>query len=209
MNLGFAQGDPSTIIVTPSTNSSPILKTNTPIILVIGDSLSAAHGMPIERGWVFLLAERLQKESLSYQVVNLSTSGDTSSNGLDKLPGALQQYKPRIVIIGLGSNDGLRGLSIKALENNLKSMITLSEAAGARVMLLDAVIPINYGPAYRQQFEAVFPNLASAHHIPLVPFVLKSIALDANLMQSDRLHPNEAAQPIILENVWTSLRPLL
>lgn len=178
-------------------------------ILVMGDSLSAAHGISPQEGWVNLLRNRLKDQQLPYEVINLSTSGDTSSNGLSKLPAALQQYKPAIVIIALGSNDGLRGLSVVALENNLSRMIALSKYANAKVLLLGAMIPLNYGPVYREKFEKVFTELASTHHVPLLPFLLENVALKPELMQDDGFHPTAAAQPIILENVWPYLLKVL
>jgi len=183
------------------------LDTNT--ILVVGDSLSAAYGINIEKGWVALLEKRLQQENLPYHVINISTSGDTTRNGLAKLPPALKQYKPTIVLIGLGSNDGLRGLSPDVMQVNLIKMVELSQKENARVLLLGSLIPMNYGPEYRKKFEQAFDNTAKQYKLPKVPFLLDGVWDSPELIQDDNLHPNEAAQPIILENVWPYLKKML
>ncbi len=175
----------------------------------MGDSLSAAYGIDPNKGWVPLLAERLQNEKLPYKVVNISTSGDTSRNGVEKLKPALKEYKPAIVILGLGSNDGLRGLSTDALYNNLSEMIELSKNAQARVLLIGFLIPVNYGPVYRSKFEQVYKDLADKYQLPKVPFLLDKVALSPEFMQEDGLHPNEKAQPIILDTVWDYLKNMI
>ena len=178
-------------------------------ILVFGDSLSAAYGIRPEQGWVTLLAQRLQTQGYGYQVVNASVGGETSSGGLERLPRALKLHGPGIVILELGANDGLRGLPVNALHDNLARMVQLSQAAGARVLLVGIRIPPNYGPRYTEEFARVYPDLAQQYHLPLVPFLLQKVALDTALMQEDGLHPNAAAEPIVLDTLWPYLKPLI
>ena len=178
-------------------------------ILVFGDSLSAALGLRPEQGWVELLARRLQSQGYGYEVINASVSGETSSGGLQRLPRALQLHRPVIVVLELGANDGLRGLPVEAMRTNLAQMVQLSEAAGARVLLVGIRIPPNYGQRYGEQFAGVFPALAQADRLPLVPFLLQDVALNPGLMQEDGMHPNAAGEPVVLENVWPHLKPLL
>jgi acyl-CoA thioesterase-1 len=178
-------------------------------ILVFGDSLSAAYGIAASRGWVALLAERLRREHLDYSVVNASISGDTSAQGLSRLPRALQRHKPAIVILELGANDALRGLPVAQMEKNLERMIRLARGSGAAVLLVGMRMPPNYGPEYTQAFAAAFARLAAKHKTALVPFLLEGMAENPDLFQPDRLHPVASAQPILLENVWKALRPLL
>jgi len=178
-------------------------------ILVFGDSLSAAHGIRPQEGWVTLLTQRLQSQGYGYQVVNASVSGETTGGGGERLPRALQLHHPAIVLLELGANDGLRGLPLEEARANLAKMVQLSQAAGARVLLLGMRLPPNLGPRYTEQFAHVFPELANQYHLPLVPFLLDKVALHAELIQEDGLHPNARAQPLILDNVWPYLRPLL
>jgi acyl-CoA thioesterase-1 len=178
-------------------------------ILVFGDSLSAAYGIRPEQGWVTLLAQRLHTQGYGYQLVNASVSGETSGGGLERLPRALQLHTPDIVILELGANDGLRGLPVSALHENLARMVQLSQAAGARVLLVGIRIPPNYGPRYTEGFARVFPELAQQYHLPLVPFLLEKVALDPALMQEDGMHPNPAGEPPILDTLWPYLKPLL
>ncbi|MDH4172274.1 MAG: arylesterase [Betaproteobacteria bacterium] len=178
-------------------------------ILVYGDSLSAAYGIAAKRGWVALLGERLQRERLDYIVVNASISGETTAGGVSRLPRALAQHKPALVILELGGNDGLRGLPVPAMEKNLAAMIGMSKKAGAKVLLAGMRVPPNYGPEYADDFAAAFRALAQRHRTAFVPFILEGVAEDLRLFQPDRIHPTEAAQPILLENVWKELRPLL
>jgi len=178
-------------------------------ILVFGDSLSAAYGVRPEQGWVTLLTQRLQTQGYGYQVINASVSGETSSGGLERLPRALSLHAPDILILELGANDGLRGLPVNAMHDNLAQMVRLAQAAGARVLLVAIRIPPNYGPRYTDEFGRAYGEIAQKYHLPLVPFLLEKVALDAALMQEDGLHPNAAAQPIILDTVWPHLKPLL
>lgn len=205
-HIGWA--DQSTLensLIKPTQNETQTHK----IILVIGDSLSAADGINPEKGWVSLLQKRLEQDKRPYRVINISSSGDTSRHGVEKLDGALKEYHPSIIILGLGSNDGLRGLSTEAMYNNLSQMLEHAKQANARVLLIGFLIPMNYGPLYRKKFEAVYEDLAKRFQLPKVPFLLEKVALDPDLMQEDGLHPNEKAQPIILDNVWPYLKKML
>jgi len=178
-------------------------------ILVFGDSLSAAYGIRPEEGWVTLLAQRLQSQGYGYQIVNASVSGETSGGGLERLPRALELHHPALVILELGANDALRGLPLATTQDNLATMVRLSQSAGARVLLIGLKIPPNYGPRYTEQFARMFPAVANQYHLPLVPFLLEEVALDPQRMQADGLHPNARGQLPILETVWTYLKPLL
>lgn len=187
-------------------NAAPNDSAHSPSLLVMGDSLSAAYGIEREEGWVNLLADRLEGE---VQVINASISGETTSGGLQRFADILGQQQPDIVLIELGGNDGLRGLSPNQMQANLATMIEQSQEVDARVLLLGIDIPPNYGQAYRDAFTGVFHSLAEEYDVPLVPFLLEDIALNDALMQSDGIHPTADAQPIILDNVWPALEPLL
>jgi len=178
-------------------------------VLVLGDSLSAAHNIPVETGWVNLLGERLAKMVPPWRVVNASISGETSLSGRNHLPGLLVKERPAVVVIELGANDGLRGLSLDALRDNLTAMIDMAHKAGAKVLLLGIELPVNYGPQYRDGLRAVYADLAEHEHVALVPFLLEGVALDPSLMQDDGLHPTAAGEPRVLQNVWPALEPLL
>lgn len=180
-----------------------------PVILVMGDSLSAAYGIETSQGWVALLQQRLRARGYDYQVVNASVSGDTSAQGLTRLPLELARHRPAIVILELGANDGLRGLSVSSMQENLVHMIQLCEKAGAKVLLVGIYLPPNYGPEYTQKFAAVYPELARQYHLPLVPFLLAGVAEHRGLMQADGLHPIASAEPRVLDNVWPRLELLL
>ncbi|HYQ91408.1 MAG TPA: arylesterase [Candidatus Competibacteraceae bacterium] len=181
----------------------------TPTILVLGDSLSASYGVELSKGWVSLLERRLAEKKLPYRVVNASISGDVSRGGLSRLTAALERYRPAIVILELGGNDGLQGLPLRQLEENLAGMIELSRKAGAQVVLAGMRIPPNYGPRYSQGFHEVFETLAKRYDIPLIPFLLEGVGGHPELMQADGVHPRAEAQPKILENAWVVLEPLL
>lgn len=180
-----------------------------PVILVLGDSLSAGYGIDREHGWVRLLQDRLKQSGYAYQVVNASVSGDTTDSGLSRLPYALAQHHPAIVIIALGGNDGLRGLSLAQLKDNLTRLVTLSKQAGARVLLCRERIPPNLGPVYSAKFSEVYTSVARQQQVPLVPYFLKGVADAPALMQDDGIHPNAQGQPGMLDNVWPVLKPLL
>ncbi len=177
-----------------------------PTILVVGDSLSAGYGLAdLSDGWVALLQQRLDENDLGYRVVNASISGDTSNGGAARLPAALATHKPDLVVIELGGNDGLRGFPIETMRRNFERMITASQAAGADVMLLGMMIPPNYGERYTTAFVEQYEALADDYDLALVSFFLEGVALDDSLMQSDGIHPNAEAQPVMLENVWPTL----
>jgi acyl-CoA thioesterase I len=178
-------------------------------ILFFGDSLSAAYGIPKEQGWVNLVAQRLKDNQLPYEVANASVSGETTAGGLSRLPAALKQFKPSIVVLELGANDGLRGLPVEAMKNNLEKMIQASKQANAQVVLLGMLIPPNYGPKYTNGFKQVYLDLSQTHKTPFVPFFLDGVSGHSDLVIEDGLHPNAIAQPKILENVWPTLKPLL
>jgi acyl-CoA thioesterase-1 len=183
---------------------------DTPAILVFGDSISAGYGLAhVEQGWVGMLRAKLKDEGYGYQVVNASVTGETTAGGLARLPRALTLHHPRVVILELGGNDGLRALPIDQMRSNLGRMVDLSVDSGAQVLLLGMRIPPNYGPEFTEKFFAVFADVARDKKTPLVPFLLNDIALSPNLMQADGVHPNELGQPKLLDNVWPRLRPLL
>jgi acyl-CoA thioesterase-1 len=181
-----------------------------PVILVFGDSISAGYGLPqVEQGWVELLRRKLKEGGYGYQVVNASVSGETTAGGLARLPRALALHHPQIVIIELGGNDGLRALPIDQMRANLAKMVELSSATGAQVLLLGMRIPPNYGPEFTEQFSHAFTDVAHDKKVPLVPFLLRDIALTPALMQADGVHPNESGQPKLLDNTWPTLQPIL
>jgi acyl-CoA thioesterase I len=178
-------------------------------ILVFGDSLSAGYGVEPGSGWVDLLKQRLSEKQLPYQVVNASISGDTSAGGLSRIDAELKRRRPNILILELGANDGLRGLPLKLMKNNLSSIVQKAKASGAQVLLVGMQMPPNYGPRYTERFSAIYGELAEKQQLPLVPFLLKKVALDPALMQPDNLHPNAKGQPLLLEAVWPVLKPML
>jgi acyl-CoA thioesterase-1 len=181
----------------------------TPTILVFGDSLSAAYGIPREQGWVNLLQQQLQKQASNIQVVNASISGETTAGGVSRIEAALKEHQPQLVIIELGANDGLQGLSLVNMQANLTSMITISQKYKANVMLVGMMIPPNYGMPYTQEFKATYEKLATQYKLALVPFLLDGVAGNPALSIEDGLHPNVKGQPIVLENVWKVLEPTL
>jgi len=180
-----------------------------PGILVIGDSLSAGYGMDIAQSWPMLLQKRLNQEQLGYQVINASVSGDTTRTALNRLPQALAQHQPAVVIISLGGNDGLRGIPLSEMQNSLSKMVQLSQQHQARVLLAGVRLPPNYGKVYIERFSSVYETLASDTNSPLVQHLLANVAEHPELMQEDGLHPNAAGQPQILDNIWPKLVPLL
>jgi acyl-CoA thioesterase-1 len=179
-----------------------------PVVLILGDSLSAAHAIPVEAGWVALLEQRLSQQGRA-RVVNASISGETTAGGLARLPDLLAEHRPAVVAIELGANDGLRGLPIGEIRDNLGRLVDLAKDASAQVLLIGIELPVNFGPRYRDQLRAVYAELAQARDTALVPFLLDGVALEPTLILDDGLHPNASAQPRILDNVWPVLAPLL
>ncbi|WP_284504052.1 arylesterase [Caballeronia sp. ATUFL_F2_KS9A] len=180
-----------------------------PAIVVLGDSLSAEYGLPRDTGWVNLLRDKLAKERFDYSVANSSISGDTTSGGRARLTAVLSRLKPAVVIVELGANDALRGVPLATTETNLRSIVDASQAAHAKVLLIGMYVPPNYGPDYTQKFHAVYERIAKDKNVPLVPFLLAGIADKPAMFQADQIHPTVQAQPLLLENVWPTLKPLL
>ncbi len=184
------------------------LRAEVPVVLVLGDSLSAAHAIPVESGWVSLLQQRVSANGRA-RIVNASISGETTAGGQSRLPALLAEHHPAIVAIQLGANDGLRGLPMAQIKDNLAALITTTQAAGSRVLLIGIELPVNYGPRYRDALRAIYAELATQYDTALVPFLLDGVALEPGLILDDGLHPNAEAQPRILENVWPVLEPML
>ena len=180
-----------------------------PTLLVFGDSLSAGYGLPQDTGWVSLLQQRLQAMKLIYRVVNASVSGETSAGGRVRLAAALRQHQPRVLILQLGGNDGLRGLSVSVFRANMDAMIKLALAAKAKVLLVGIRLPTNYGKSYREKFQLAFDELARRNRVALVTSLLESVEARRELFQPDGIHPAKEAQSILLDNVWRRLAPLL
>jgi acyl-CoA thioesterase-1 len=197
----------------PATPAPPARRADQ-TILVLGDSLSAAHNIATDQGWVHLLQDRLgemgpDKEDSSWHVINASISGETSLSGRQRLPALLAKLHPDVVVIELGANDGLRGLPLPKLRENLDTMIVDARQAHARVLLLGIELPLNYGPQYRDGLRAVYAELAKTRHVALVPFLLQGVAVDPQKMQDDGLHPTAAGEPQVLDTVWAKLKLLL
>ncbi|MBI3346883.1 MAG: arylesterase [Burkholderiales bacterium] len=183
-----------------------------PVILVVGDSLSAEYGLKAGDGWVALLQARLAALKKPHRVVNASISGDTTAGGRSRLPAALRTHKPAVVVIELGGNDALRGLPLATTRDNLLAMAQAAQAAGAKVVVVGMQVPPNYGSSYARDFEGLFADVAKQARAGLVPFLLKGVAERADAMdwfQPDRIHPLAKAHPLMLDNVWPALKPLL
>lgn len=178
-------------------------------IVVLGDSISAGYGIEVEEGWVALLQKKLHADNSPYQISNAGISGDTSAGGLARIDPILSAQKPAVLLLQLGANDGLRGLSPIQMKNNLAEIVRRAQKAGAKVVLLGMKIPPNYGKRYVDMFYNVYPQLAKELNIPLVPFLLEDVALNKDLMQTDGLHPNAKAQPILADKIEPYLFPLL
>ena len=179
------------------------------IILIVGDSLSAAYGIPVEQGWVALLQERLDSRDYPCRIINASISGDTTANARARLSQALASHEPAVVLLELGGNDGLRGLSLTEMKSNLGAMISSVQETGAQLLLIGVQLPPNYGPRYTEKFQAVYRELATEHDLALLPSLVDGIGTEQNLMQQDGIHPNVTAQPLIRDRVWEALLPLL
>ncbi|MCE2028877.1 arylesterase [Sessilibacter corallicola] len=180
-------------------------------VLILGDSISAGYGINPHAGWVALLEQKLLSVSDDNEVnvINASVSGNTSSDGLARLPKLIEAHTPDIIVVELGGNDGLRGHPLKVMESNLNSIIALGKNAGSEVILAGIEIPPNYGQRYTDEFKKVFVRVAEKNDVPFIPFILEGIALEPELMQDDGIHPTEDAQPLLLENIWPSLKEIL
>jgi acyl-CoA thioesterase-1 len=178
-------------------------------IMVFGDSLSSAYGIERDRGWATLLQQRLDGKRPDYKIVNASISGETTAGGRSRIAGALATHRPAIVVIALGANDGLRGLSLDAMRANLEAMVRSSRKSGAKVLLVGMRMPPNFGSAYAEKFQAVYREIAARERIAWVPFLLEGFAEKPDFFQADGIHPTAAAQPLMLENLWKGLQPLL
>ena len=180
-----------------------------PVILILGDSLSAGYGIDVDQSWAELLQARLECQGYEHQVVNASISGETTEGGAERIDAAIERFEPDVVVLELGGNDGLRGFPPMRMRSNLEAMITKSKAAGASVALLGIRIPSNYGARYTRAFEAVFEDLANEYGLPWIEFFMDGVALDESLMQADGIHPNAEAQPILLDNAWPVIKEAL
>ncbi len=180
-----------------------------PVLLVVGDSLSAGYGIALEQGWVALLDKRIRAKALPHRVVNAAISGDTTDGGLTRLPDLLTRHRPAVVIVELGANDGLRGSPPARIRGNLAAIVRDSQAAGALVLVVGVRLPPNYGAAYTNAFQRVFAAVAQETGAALLPRLLQGVSDDRALMQADEIHPTAAAQPRVLDNVWPALLPLL
>jgi acyl-CoA thioesterase-1 len=178
-------------------------------IVVLGDSISAGHGIDVSQGWVALVQKKFNDSQQDFILHNASISGDTSSGGLARIDSLLKQYQPSVLILELGGNDGLRGLSPALMKSNLAEIIRRAQQANAKILLLGMKIPPNYGKRYIEMFYNVYPQLAKEMNVASIPFLLEDVALTGDMMQSDGLHPNTQAQPIIAEKIWQQLLPLL
>ncbi len=178
-------------------------------LLIFGDSLSAGYGLKEQEGWAHLLKQRMAQDYPTYQVVNASISGETTTGGLARLTKALNEFNPNIVLLELGANDGLRGLPIKQMQHNLQTMIQQIKKSGSKVILMEMRIPPNYGKRYTELFQKSFSKIAKQEQIPLMPFFLQEVAGQQQYLQRDNLHPNAKAQPILLETIWQFIQPLL
>jgi acyl-CoA thioesterase I len=180
-----------------------------PAILVFGDSLSSGFGLPQRNGWVTLLERKLAADGYDYRVVNASISGETTVGGKNRIENTLRKHKPEIVIVQLGANDGLRGARVADIRRNLSTIVGISKRSGAKVLVVGMQIPPNYGPDYTSGFYSSFPEVARQHEVALVPFMLDGFAGNRALFQHDGIHPNLEAQPLVLENIYRHLEPLL
>ena len=178
-------------------------------ILVVGDSLSAAYGFDVKQGWVSLLQQRLTEQGHGRRVANVSVSGETTRGAFTQLPKVLEQHRPQIVIIELGGNDGLRGISLAEMQSNLERMVDLCKKQGAQVLMLGMRLPPNYGPAYTERFQAVYQTVTERSGVKYLPFFLEGVAENRGMMQSDGIHPTQEAQARLLDNVWPYVEAML
>jgi acyl-CoA thioesterase I len=185
------------------------VRADAPVVLVVGDSLSAAYGIDSRAGWVALLSDRLGEAGFPHRVINSSMSGDTTSSGVQRLPRTLEQHDPSVVILELGGNDGLRGYPVADIRANLASMIEASQDAGAAVIIVSVTIPPNYGRAYRTSFRTAYDELATEYGLPIVSFDIEEVAGQPGMLQDDGIHPTAAAQPMMMERIWCPLERVL
>jgi acyl-CoA thioesterase I len=178
-------------------------------VLVLGDSLSAGYGIDVDQSWTTLLQSRLQAEGYEHRVVNASISGETTEGGASRIRSALAEFNPEVVVVALGGNDGLRGFPPERIKSNLERIVDAAGDEGAAVVLLGIRIPSNYGPRYTRAFESVYRELASERDLPWIEFFMEGVALDEDLMQDDGIHPNEKAQPVLLDNAWPVIEEAL
>ena len=193
----------ATLLAPPAQADEP------PVVMVLGDSLSAGYGMDTDQSWTALLQQRLSEQGYEYRVVNASISGETSEGGRTRIDELVERLAPRLVIVELGGNDGLRGLPPDRTRGNLTAIVETAQAAGAAVALLGMRIPPNYGRRYTRAFAGTFKDVAAATGVPWVEFFMDGVALDAGLMQDDGIHPNVRAQPVLLDNAWPAIRQAL
>jgi len=180
-----------------------------PVIVVLGDSISAEYGLPRDTGWVALMRQRLAEKRIDYSVANASISGDTTSGGRARMPELMLRLKPSIVIVELGANDALRGVPLSTTADNLRTIIEQAQQGHAKVVLIGMYVPPNYGPDYTQKFHGLYGQLSKEFNVPLVPFLLAGIADKPEMFQADQIHPAVQAQPLLLNNVWPAVKPLL
>jgi acyl-CoA thioesterase-1 len=198
-----------TVVAPAQAEPQPAKPAEKPVLLILGDSLSAGYGLDAQTGYVALLQRRLDSEGYNYHVVNASVSGDTTAGGLTRLPPALDRYRPAIVLIELGGNDGLRALPLKALHDNLGKLVEMSQAAKAKVLLFEIRIPPNYGAVYTDGFAGTFSQVAAERKVPMIPFFLLSLVGVPGAFQDDGIHPAAVSQPKMVDAIWPSLKPLL
>jgi acyl-CoA thioesterase-1 len=198
-----------TLLVALAAPTARAASTHEPVILVFGDSVSAAYGIRVEQGWVNLLALKVTQLGYGFKVVNASVSGETTAGGLARLPHVLDVQQPRILILELGGNDGLRSLPLETTRDNLDKMIRLARQQGISVLLVGMRMPPNYGERYTTGFQKMYAELAQQYALPLVPFLLEKVALNPAMMQADGIHPTEPGEPLLLDTVWPKLEPLL
>ena len=198
------------LTIVQSYNHTVFAANKTPAnILVLGDSLSAAYGIDVDAGWVALLQRQIIKQGYDYKVINVSVSGDTTRTGLSRVDSALDNHKPEVVIIALGGNDGLRGLAFSEIETSLSNIIERCKKTQSEILLVGVRMPPNYGAVYSQKFAQLYQRLASHYDIVLLPKMLDQVADNPELMQADGIHPKALAQPIIMQNIWSALKPIL
>jgi acyl-CoA thioesterase-1 len=182
---------------------------DTPTVLVLGDSLSAGYGIDVDQSWTALLQSRLESQGYEHRVVNASISGETTEGGASRIAAALKEFAPEVVVVALGGNDGLRGFPPERIKSNMLRIVEAAEAEGAAVVLLGIRIPTNYGARYTRAFENVYRELAEERQLPWIEFFMEGVALDEDLMQDDGIHPNEKAQPVLLDNAWPVIQQAL